>query len=1503
MPKLLRMRLVSIGHPRARFDDLLLDFRDDKSRATDSVLWLRNGGGKSSLLNLFYSVVRPRQTDFLGGKGGEEHRRLTDYVQPDDRAIVACEWQLDGDDLLFVGEPMRYLTIVFHEHRAPSPTDGPSAGLQRLFLAVESRPDIPDLTLEGIPLTTVSEDGRPMRRSMANFRRAWRDLQVGHPDRDVFLTDKQSDWVRQLESRGIDTHLFGYQLHMNAREGGVTELFTFSDADSFVDFLLKTAFDPQDAENVRDQVRTFRTELLRRHTELQPDRELCQGLLDRLEPFSALAENRADLRQQLTVFCNSCTTLRVGLGQLRLRTTAERENCGSRFHQFSATASEKRQVAERLLDLALGLRHHALTIRLATAEAEQAQRRSEMDAAAIQEDLWTAAVPLARTLEYENRAREHREQLRSREETHAPLITQLSKAASLLLLALRSERARLETEAKARKNEAHSHKEEARRARDAATECVKNEASSKARADELDTRLHTAEARWKRLVADGVAQESEEADASDVTVSRLSTEISSTNAKSRELRETESSLQQRQNTLAEERSALQSSLRETKALLSGVESDLATKRSAQEALTNDPTLLSMLQTESVVLDTVCGEALSLGRDEVRRTQEAILQLRVERADDEWATEYLRDHSRLPPTRDVLSLIEWLQHKGIRCWSGWEYLEANVVLERRRSTIVRSSRLVTGVIVHDDSALEVLRESESLPSLAGPVAVGMSQQLLDGEFDERCIVVGPSDDAMFDSSAAGRAEAEMFLRITRSRQKEGELKKWLDAVHHLVDQLARYVDIYPAMWLSDRLSKRDQLLHDIDDMQRRSEKVAAGEAQLKEEQAGVRVRHELLLKQEKELSLAHQRAVDFSEQYGQNMAAWRRDRGALRQEESRCHARQQEFGLRANQAESVASSLESESQQLVTRALRLQDEEDRIRHAGTEACASLGLSLDVLRKRYQTLLDDYDSKVGSDTLEQLAIQCDREAEAAHHRFEAVRKAHISKEMTVEAIQALESGLTAEEAKDRSKDQHWEAKQNLGLATTRRKQLGKQMEELKAKRSDRPHGDEQQKIAADLSPEDAEEKATQAEAHSVEAKAEGRLAESQAQECQQQVSRLEAVLERLSGIEDRLQDLSTTHAELLQQSQGDVTDEHADGTDATSLDVAVCQSTIDRLASGLIAADRKWSALDKEAEQAVRAVHEWCRSDRFASLPDGVAARFIQFGALDVENRLGYFREHLATRLEQIDADLAEADKQRDVVVDAAMSAVTQALELLTRIARLSRLPDSVPGGGRHFLDIDTNAPENPAERRARVAELIDEVIASGAVESGLELVQRATRRVARPLRVRVLHPDLDSSGTRVSIHQMANFSGGERLTGAILLYCALARLRGQQLGVTQKRTSVLLLDNPIGTVNRVRYLDLQREVARALGVQLIYATGVHDIDAIASLPNVIRMQNSRRDVRSGRRVVELEAAESTGPPSIVDAARVHTASRHTGAQAAASKGRNEDGARGDGAKER
>jgi hypothetical protein len=54
MPRLCAARFESVGH------------RD--ARPADSVLWLHNGGGKSSILNILFSVLRPSQREFLGSE-------------------------------------------------------------------------------------------------------------------------------------------------------------------------------------------------------------------------------------------------------------------------------------------------------------------------------------------------------------------------------------------------------------------------------------------------------------------------------------------------------------------------------------------------------------------------------------------------------------------------------------------------------------------------------------------------------------------------------------------------------------------------------------------------------------------------------------------------------------------------------------------------------------------------------------------------------------------------------------------------------------------------------------------------------------------------------------------------------------------------------------------------------------------------------------------------------------------------------------------------------------------------------------------------------------------------------------------------------------------------------------------------------------------------------------------------------------------------------------------
>ncbi|MGE0759484.1 MAG: hypothetical protein AB7O38_20875, partial [Pirellulaceae bacterium] len=318
-----------------------------------------------------------------------------------------------------------------------------------------------------------------------------------------------------------------------------------------------------------------------------------------------------------------------------------------------------------------------------------------------------------------------------------------------------------------------------------------------------------------------------------------------------------------------------------------------------------------------------------------------------------------------------------------------------------------------------------------------------------------------------------------------------------------------------------------------------------------------------------------------------------------------------------------------------------------------------------------------------------------------------------------------------------------------------------------------------------------------------------------------------------------------------------------------DVDQLRAHVSTLEPALRSQRQAHTRLDDRRDKSVEDIGAWSRQERFAKLPNSIASRFAAMRSSVLEGKADLFSKELDDRITEIERNLKEANQHHERVVNIVLSAVDEALNLLNRVSRMSKVPDSLPQAGKQFLVIETNASENPAERRVKVGDLIDELLETGTVGDGLSLLQKAVRRVAVRTKVRILHPDLQHVTKRMSIAAMRQLSGGERLTCAVLLFCALVRLR-QREG-SRRGSSVLILDNPIGTASRVSFLDLQREVARSMNVQLIYATGVKDLNAIGALENVIRLRNSRVDRRSGRRVVEVDEPES--PSGEVRAARV------------------------------
>jgi hypothetical protein len=114
---------------------------------------------------------------------------------------------------------------------------------------------------------------------------------------------------------------------------------------------------------------------------------------------------------------------------------------------------------------------------------------------------------------------------------------------------------------------------------------------------------------------------------------------------------------------------------------------------------------------------------------------------------------------------------------------------------------------------------------------------------------------------------------------------------------------------------------------------------------------------------------------------------------------------------------------------------------------------------------------------------------------------------------------------------------------------------------------------------------------------------------------------------------------------------------------------------------------------------------------------------------------------------------------------------------------------------------------------------------------------------------------------VSVPDMRKWSGGEKVTANLLLFALAVRVRAQERGRDHVGFGVLPLDNPLGKASYVPFLELQRKVAAAYGIQLIFLTGVADLRAVGRFPNIVRLKNRSARERGYIRVIDRRVDDS------------------------------------------
>ncbi|WP_241094377.1 hypothetical protein, partial [Actinacidiphila bryophytorum] len=1548
--------------------------------APAGVLFLENGGGKSVLLKLIFSVMLPGHRNTLGGASSGVLRK---FLLAEDCGHVALEWQhtVTGE-LVVVGkvsewrgrqvsaDPRKFAEAWY------SFRPGPGMNLDSLPVAESTAVR---------PLAEGASGARGRRRTMKGFRDALTEAGKAYPNLDVVWEEIHDRWNEHLGDLGLDPELFRYQREMNADEGEAAGLFAVKKDSDFTDLLLRAVTDTRDTDGLADLVHGFAGKLGRR-AELTAERDFTAGSLDLLERIAEGAEARDRAR---AVHAQSERRTRALARRLSARAQQERARTGEIAQDMAQAAhavtdAEQARAGSALTAAEIAYRHASLA--LAAADKGAAALRRELGDARTLHAAWQAAETVLRHRAAGDRLQRVSAAIREAERDAAPALAARTSAAAALVRALHGAAARAEEQAdeeEERSAELQARSETAHRdATAAATEAQRARSETGHLAQRLaEVEQETAEAVRSGWLDDSApnsdparaALAAADAEESAAALSRAAAETARTeSARARDAAAAESRAE-----LAAARAA---------DALSTAESALSAATLAAASLTTDARLTALLSLpaprtsagagpaqdgpaaalgtrgahpagaaadapdpaarpadgaaadgqesavrgsssglsgsrgagvraagggvaegqESAVRGSssglsgsrAVGGAAADGRDSavgdgltpamldefaeplrelldgaVSAAERQMFELRTAAADDARILGALGDGGLLPPGPDVLATVEYLGEHGIPALPGWRYLAQAVDPADHAVVLAARPELVDGVVVTDPGtyqrAREVLAQAALLPR--STVAVGTAAALLappPASGTEPDVFLVPPNPAMHDEFAADGERRSLRARATAREEEIRALAARLAHDRNLAARLASWRAACPQGRLAELAAETAAAR---DTVERTRAELAAARAARSEADT---VAAEAAQDSDTRRAAAEQarRSADALAGLAHRLrerANWQRRARELTADAAEAEARAEACLALARAADEDRRAAQRASDDARRTARVLRAERAEIAGApddGTAEPAESGTAtnLPALREAY---------RAASEVYEKVGVGADLRAEQA--RAESTENAalveldRLTNKVRSRAAGLLEGpdgsdGPSRQAAAGRAEALVQTLESRASAASEQLGRLRGEAERL-APPGGAPHHTE---LPEALQPRDAEHAQELLRVATTEVAARTEALEQANAAHAGLVAAHRAAEDAAGGFDET----AALLRDLLRDGGPQPQDEEEPQPYAGSQEAARQAAAEARRSLRGCAADL--SAAETQLRESADVLVRHANAVRFEQVRTPARQQIRELPAVALPEHAAAWAAAFAPRLRVLTDELDQLERNRDIIVDRLRGLAESALATLRSAQRLSRLPEGLgEWSGQEFLRIRFEDPDQ-AVLTERLGEVIDEATRSAVRKNsdlrrdGMSLLLRGVGAALQPrgIAVEILKPDAVLRAERVPVGQMGDvFSGGQLLTAAIALYCTMAALRSNDRGRDRQRhAGTLFLDNPIGRANATYLLELQRAVADALGVQLIYTTGLFDTTALAEFPLVVRLRNDA-DLRAGLKYISVEEHLRPGLP--------------------------------------
>ena len=1429
-----RIHLSDCGWHEAYYPGTTIELADPRTgKARHTVFSLENTGGKTSFLALVLSCFDPSERRFLKTLI-RPNQKFGDYFG-DVPAFILVEWDLSGGQTSFWGA-QRLVTGQLVVPRG----DGRQRELDRHFFVFRSAPG---LALDDIPapgLAGFKAHGR--LNGHQDVQRWLYTMRSSHPGHFQAF-DKQSDWKRKLAEEKIDTELLAAQVEFNRSEGGIEDFLNFRSESQFVRKFLAMTVPEAEAGPVR-AVLAKHVDKLADLPRLQRRQDAMRKLQERFAPFVEIAGEAQAAQEDLLRRSHHAAGLKETLeehgAQASQQAAALSERAGTHnaaADQAEAACREARVwFASAQVEMARG-RHEAAKALATTREEELAQARSRAN-------LLQGAVSMREILDDRARSESLREAIDAEHADLEPRRDALRRVGADLETTLNRRAAAMRERQRSLTVDAEQAKAAAREAEEQRTADDESVQAERRKVTGIDVNVgHAGEFR-ARLEEEGVLASGESAEAASHRHSEAA----------RGARDEALDLRRQADERDEATRAHRDCQGDFKAERSGIASEI---KSLQETAREGEEKRRSLALDSTILELTGESEVDPESDAVDRVlANAKGKCAATLRDNERQQELLEaDRESLEATglasidKNVRAVTERLRASGIPDAQPYAaYLCAIVQSpDGVRRFAERDPARFAGVAVPNRKALdEARRLLQSAPPLSRAVTVAIADDV-PGETPGDRFVLTVEEPAAYDRGAAQelRRRIEDYLaRIGESIEvARGRLDRLESTLRNLGAWRERFGD-----------GRLDAMRQSMEKMEARIEEVGAEldalskRIETDEEDARLcRDRARECDKQAHTCSERARRAGEHHAQWESRVEDWQLERLRHEQAAQVAEAGARDWQTKRDALEDKARTCEQDAKEEASRAADMERETEDIEYRA--AGGRISEDLDALRRDYGQHLDTLKNleqeKVGELRGEQRAIQ----------RALARKEDHFGQEFgeldrtKVEAEAARDGVLEAAASADA------EIETVLANASIARADAEGAEKEYRSER-DRRAAEIKPDALVDLralQPDDLAGIASRAEETTLQQDA-LRAREAQAAErTRQEAARNERAAKEYTNwaatLDGVLHGESSSPERIKLPRHGEV--------------AALVNDTV----SGLGHASAALGEAHKRVYGSYDEIRRFMNSPAFSRLEGEreVALHLSANDPLDVAADAPGTAGLIDDRLKSIEHDLSRLDDDLQACIDELDHLLRTALHIVRRMVRDGRIPDHVPRfGGQPVFCIGADLSRIPATQRREIlrgyiTDLVeDDRVPERGQDIAAEMVERMTAALGRStLDIRLLKPKGEGDNEHMSIERVT-VSGGELLTAAMMIYLVIARLRADAMHQGTGEAGVLILDNPLGKANKTLLLETQIGLADAMGIQLFYATGVQDTNALAAFENIVRLRRNRQSRATRRIHVEIEA---------------------------------------------